>query len=74
MQLETVLRELSRVPGHRQLDELPIPYRAVAIDLVTGKAVIFNKSLALFVTTDTPIGPVYFGYGRAADGQGSFYC
>jgi len=148
VQLETVLRELSRVPGYRQFDELPIPYRAVATDLVTGKAVIFSseplpsyelfrwggflkqsgyatgqlvgpslqfgqlvyfhrivrsslfqgayggvsleagqygtplvpnnpsgflKSLALFVTTDTPIGPVYFGYGRAADGQGSFY-
>lgn len=42
VQLETVLRKLT-VPGYRNFDRLPIPYRAVATDLATGKAVIFNK-------------------------------
>lgn len=43
VQLETVLRELARVPGYHKFDELPIPYRAVATDLVTGKAVVFSE-------------------------------
>jgi NTE family protein len=41
--------------------------------LVPGNPSGWLKSMALFVSTDSPIGPVYFGYGRAADGQGSFY-
>ena len=43
VQLETVLRELSRVQGYHDFDKLPIPYRAVATDLVTGKAVVFRE-------------------------------
>jgi NTE family protein len=43
VQLETVLRKLARAKGYRKFDELPIPYRAVATDLVTGKAVIFKE-------------------------------
>ena len=43
VQLETVLRELSRVQGYHRFDDLPIPYRAVATDLVTGKAVVFSE-------------------------------
>ena len=43
VQLETVLRELARVPGYYKFDDLPIPYRAVATDLVTGKAVVFSE-------------------------------
>lgn len=42
VQLETVLREIA-APGYRNFDELPIPFRAVATDLVTGKAVVFDK-------------------------------
>jgi len=41
VQLETVLRRIAKVQGYRKFDELPIPYRAVATDLVTGKAVVF---------------------------------
>ncbi|HTT12103.1 MAG TPA: patatin-like phospholipase family protein [Burkholderiaceae bacterium] len=41
--LETVLRGLSRVPGYVRFDDLPIPYRAVATDLVTGQAVVFDQ-------------------------------
>ena len=43
VQLETVLRELSRLHGHHRFDDLPIPYRAVATNLVTGKAVVFSE-------------------------------
>lgn len=43
VQLETVLREISRVKGYVKFDNLPIPYRAVATDLVTGKAVVFKE-------------------------------
>jgi NTE family protein len=43
VQLETVLRELSRVQGYHHFDDLPIPYRAVATDLVTGKEVVFSE-------------------------------
>ena len=42
VQLETVLRQLSRARGYRRFDELPIPFRAVATDLVTGRQVIFG--------------------------------
>ncbi|MCG4454209.1 MULTISPECIES: patatin-like phospholipase family protein [unclassified Pseudomonas] len=43
VQLETVLRRLSKAKGHHRFDDLPIPYRAVATDLVTGKAVVFSE-------------------------------
>jgi NTE family protein len=36
VQLETVLRQLSKTKGYQHFDRLPIPYRAVATDLVTG--------------------------------------
>jgi NTE family protein len=42
VQLETVLRELSKAKGYYHFDKLPIPFRAVATDLVTGKAVVFK--------------------------------
>jgi len=42
IQLETVLRQLSRARGYRRFDELPIAFRAVATDLVTGRAVVFG--------------------------------
>lgn len=43
VQLESVLRELSKAKGYYQFDDLPIPFRAVATDLVTGKAVVFSE-------------------------------
>lgn len=43
MQLETVLRRLARVRGASKFDDLPIPYRAVATDLTTGKPVVFAE-------------------------------
>jgi NTE family protein len=43
VQLETVLRGLVKTKGFRHFDQLPIPYRAVATDLVTGKPVVFSE-------------------------------
>lgn len=43
VQLETVLRQLSKVRGYYSFDALPIQFRAVATDLVTGKAVVFKE-------------------------------
>ncbi len=43
VQLETVLRSLAKAEGYRDFDELPIPFRAVATDLVTGKPVVFSR-------------------------------
>jgi NTE family protein len=43
VQLESVLRRLSKVRGPHDFDDLPIPFRAVATDLVTGHAVVFHR-------------------------------
>jgi NTE family protein len=43
IQLENVLRRLTKLSGYRNFDRLPIPFRAVATDLVTGKAVVFDR-------------------------------
>jgi NTE family protein len=43
VQLESVLRRLSKVRGFQRFDNLPIPFRAVATDLVTGKPVVLSQ-------------------------------
>ena len=43
VQLESVLRELSRAGGIQTFDRLPIPFRAVATDLITGKPVVLSS-------------------------------
>lgn len=43
VQLENVLRRLTKLSGYSNFNRLPIPFRAVATDLVTGKAVVFNE-------------------------------
>jgi NTE family protein len=43
VQLESVLRSLSKVRGFQRFDNLPIPFRAVATDLVTGKPVVLSQ-------------------------------
>jgi NTE family protein len=43
VQLESVLRRLSKVRGFQHFDELPIPFRAVATDLVSGKPVVLSQ-------------------------------
>jgi NTE family protein len=41
--LEAVLRDLAKVKGSVDFDTLPIPFRACATDIETGKMVVFNK-------------------------------
>jgi NTE family protein len=41
--LEAVLRRLATRPGYLDFNKLPIPYRAVATDLITGQAVVFSE-------------------------------
>jgi NTE family protein len=41
--------------------------------LVPGSPTGTLKSLAIFFGVDSPLGPVYLGYGRAADGNHSAY-
>ena len=41
--LETILRRIARVQGYRKFDELAIPFRAIATDLVDGSAVVFSE-------------------------------
>jgi NTE family protein len=43
VQLETVLRRLSKSRGYYDFDRLPIPFRAVATDIVTGEAVVLRS-------------------------------
>jgi NTE family protein len=43
VQLESVLRRLSKEKGYHQFDNLPIQYRAVATNLVSGKEVVFSE-------------------------------
>jgi NTE family protein len=73
VRLETVLRELSRVKGYVEFDKLPIPFRAVATDLVTGKAKVFDKgdlALAMRASMSVPgvIAPAEFDGMLLVDG------
>ena len=73
VQLEAVLRELSKARGFRRFDELPIPYRAVATDLVTGKAVVIREgelATAMRASMSVPgaVEPVRLGDRLLVDG------
>jgi NTE family protein len=41
--LEAVLRDLAKVKGTVDFNKLPIPFRAIATDIGTGKMVVFRK-------------------------------
>jgi NTE family protein len=41
--LEAVLRNLAKIEGQRDFDTFPIPFRAVATDIETGKMVVFRS-------------------------------
>lgn len=45
----------------------------VGTPLVPGSPTGTLRSMSAFVGSDTPIGPAYFGYGRAEDGSISWY-
>jgi NTE family protein len=74
IQLETVLRKLSRAKGFRNFDDLPIPFRAVATDLVTGKAVVFSEGelgnvMRASMSVPGAIAPAEFGGMMLVDGM-----
>ncbi len=74
VQLETVLRELSKVQGFHRFDDLPIQFRAVATDLVTGKAVIFSEGelanvMRASMSVPGAVSPAEFGGMMLVDGM-----
>jgi len=73
VQLERVLRDLSRIKGYVDFDKLPIPFRAVATDLVTGKPKVFDRgdlALAMRASMSVPgiIAPAEFDDMMLVDG------
>jgi NTE family protein len=50
-----------------------IEFGKVGNPLVRGSPEGTLKSAALFVAVDSPVGPVYLAYGRAEDGNSSWY-
>jgi NTE family protein len=74
VQLETVLRRLARIKGYRDFDKLPIPFRAVATDLVTGKAVVFEAGelanvMRASMSVPGAVAPAEFGGMILVDGM-----
>ncbi|HSO66877.1 MAG TPA: patatin-like phospholipase family protein, partial [Desulfatirhabdiaceae bacterium] len=74
VQLETVLRRLSKAKGFHRFDELPIPYRAVATDLVTGRAVVFSEGelanvMRASMSVPGAVAPVEIGGNLLVDGM-----
>jgi NTE family protein len=74
VQLETVLRQLAKVPGYHRFDDLPIPFRAVATDLVTGKAVVFDEGeianvMRASMSVPGAVAPAEFGGMMLVDGM-----
>ena len=74
IQLEAVLRRLSKVKGFHRFDELPIPFRAVATDLVTGKPVVFDEGelanvMRASMAVPGAVAPAEFGGMMLVDGM-----
>jgi NTE family protein len=74
VQLETVLRRLSKAKGYQNFDKLPIPFRAVATDLVTGKAVVFSRGelanvMRASMSVPGAVAPAEFGGKIMVDGM-----
>jgi len=74
VQLEAVLRGLSKVQGFHKFDDLPIPFRAVATDLVTGKAVVFSEGelasvMRASMSVPGAVAPAEYGGKLLVDGM-----
>ncbi len=74
VQLETVLRGLSKADGFHHFDDLPIPFRAVATNLVTGKPVVFSEGelanvMRASMSVPGAIAPAEFGGMILVDGM-----
>lgn len=74
VQLETVLRQLAKAKGYYEFDKLSIPFRAVATDLVTGKAVVFSDDelanvMRASMSVPGAVAPAEFGGMMLVDGM-----
>jgi NTE family protein len=74
VQLETVLRQLTKAKGYYRFDDLPIPFRGVATDLVTGKAVVFKDGelanvMRASMSVPGAVAPAEFGGMMLVDGM-----
>lgn len=74
VQLETVLRQLAKAKGYYHFDDLSIPFRAVATDLVTGKAVVFSEGelanvMRASMSVPGAVAPAEFGGMMLVDGM-----
>jgi len=74
VQLETYLRQLSKAKGYYNFDKLPIPFRAVATDLVTGKPVVFKDGeiadvMRASMSVPGAVAPAEFGGMMLVDGM-----
>jgi NTE family protein len=74
VQLETVLRRLAKAKGYHQFDRLPIQYRAVATDLVSGKEVVFHDGelanvMRASMSVPGAVAPAEFGGMMLVDGM-----
>ncbi|MGC2047497.1 MAG: patatin-like phospholipase family protein [Gallionella sp.] len=74
VQLETVLRRLAKAKGYHNFDKLPIPFRAVATDLVTGKEVVFKNGeianvMRASMSVPGAVAPAEFGGKMLVDGM-----
>ncbi|MFT3849957.1 MAG: patatin-like phospholipase family protein [Propionivibrio sp.] len=74
VQLETVLRKLSKVKGFHHFDDLPIQLRVVATDLVTGKPVVFDEGelanvMRASMSVPGAVAPAEFGGMMLVDGM-----
>ena len=74
VQLEAVLRGISKVQGFHHFDDLPIPFRAVATDLVTGKAVVFSEGelasvMRASMSVPGAVAPAEYGGKMLVDGM-----
>ena len=74
VQLETVLRRLSRIKGYHKFDDFPIQFRAIATDLVTGNPVVFRDGdladvMRASMSVPGAIAPAEFGGMMLVDGM-----
>lgn len=71
--LARVLADIAAVVGGKDHGGLSLEAGRIDGPLVPGSPTGLLKSAAVFVGADTPFGPFYIGYGRAADGNQSAY-
>jgi len=71
--LEAVLRDLALAHGETDFDQLPIPFRAIATDVVTGQMVVLGQgdlAVAMRASMSVPgaVAPVQLGDELLVDG------